>query len=203
MKTALLSHKALTREAELWYSFAEGHEESFSLLYRKCYRSLLGYGQSLGMSDNQAKDAIQDIFLKIYMRKALIKDASTIRAFLFRSIKNYYLNILKTEQRLTDIQEISSSFHFSYSIEERFIKKEEQEILKKKLEGFLSSLSPRQKEIIYLKFLHEMDYKEIASIMNISEQASRNLMYKALERIRKENAEPVFFILFLIQMYIN
>ena len=41
-----------------------------------------------------------------------------------------------------------------------------------------------------------MDYKEIAVIMNLSEQAARNLTHRAMDKLRKEN-DTGFLILIL------
>ena len=64
------------------------------------------------------------------------------------------------------------------------------------IKRILDGLTPRQREIIYLRFLHQMDYKEIAVIMNLSEQAARNLTHRAMDKLRKEN-DTGFLILIL------
>ena len=61
-------------------------------------------------------------------------------------------------------------------------------------------MTPRQKEIIYLRFLHQKEYEEIAQIMDMSEQAARNLTYRAMEKIRKENND-FFVLLFMIALF--
>ena len=48
----------------------------------------------------------------------------------------------------------------------------------------LSFLTPRQREAIYLRFYHDMDYNEIASVMTVSNHAARNLIYEALKLLR-------------------
>ena len=94
-------------ESDLWLSFIEGENEAFSSLYRLCYPKLYAYGCRLGMSDAEVRDVIQDIFLKIYTRPELVKDRFTIRAFLFASIKNAYINLGNYGDRLVAIQNIS------------------------------------------------------------------------------------------------
>jgi RNA polymerase sigma factor (sigma-70 family) len=75
---------------------------------------------------------------------------------------------------------------------------EERNEIKEKIDAILKSLTPRQKEIIYLRFLQQMEYDEIAKIMNMSEQAARNLLHRALENARKNNTGLVLFILLLV-----
>lgn len=77
---------------------------------------------------------------------------------------------------------------------------EEVKALKEKIHRIINSLTPRQKEIIYLRFLHQKEYEEIAQIMDMSEQAARNLTYRAMEKIRKENND-FFVLLFMIALF--
>ena len=77
---------------------------------------------------------------------------------------------------------------------------EELKALKEKIHRIINSLTPRQKEIIYLRFLHQKEYEEIAQIMDMSEQAARNLTYRAMEKIRKENND-FFVLLFMIALF--
>ena len=189
---------SLNNEYDLWLAFIHGDEHAFSELYKKCYRDLYSYGISLGMDEHQAVDAIQDIFLKIYLKSIKIKNAETVRPFLFQSIKNAYLNLLKREQKHISLENLTYDFSFKYTIEDRLINKEDREAVKQKIDKALSTLTSRQKEIIYLRFLHEMEFEEIAVILNISEQAARNLLHRAFEKIRKNANTLDVIILYLI-----
>ncbi len=180
-------------ETDLWVLFSEGNEFAFSQLYTQCFPKLFSYSLNLGMSDSQAKDAIQDLFLKLYDRPLLIKDPDTIRAFMFRSVKNHYLNILKKGERSISLDTTETAFHFNYIIDDTALAKEEQEEVKQRVDKLLSTLTPRQREIIYFRFLHEMEYEEISKIMNISEQSARNLLHKAFDKVR--NTDPKLFLL--------
>ncbi len=187
---------------DLWLSFINGDEKAFTLLYKDIYPDLYSYGIKIGMNSQQVRDTIQDVFVKLYTNTCLVKDPQGIRALLFRSIKNEYLNILKRENifnRIKSEEEAVTTFDITYSIDERLIKEEEYSALKQKVETILDILTPRQREIIYLRFLEEMNYKEIALIMNISEQVARNLLYKSIKRIRETNLQGYYALLFLIE----
>ena len=62
----------------------------------------------------------------------------------------------------------------------------------------LKGLTGRQKEIIYLRFIHEMSFEEISEIMKINIQSARNLLFRSMEKIRKESSSAT--ILFLINV---
>lgn len=185
--------------ADLWIEFTRGDDQAFSLLYSRFYQKLFSYAVNLGMDRATAGDGIQELFLKLYAQPGLVKTPETLSSFLFRSIKNYFLNILKHEERNIALEHIGYSFSFDYTIDEKLIAEDEQNEIKQKIDHLLGTLTARQREIIYFRFLHEMEYEEIARIMDISEQGARNMIYKAFEKIRKNNPEMLLILLFHIR----
>lgn len=178
----------------LWENFLKGDEAAFSSFYKKNYPILYSYGQALQIEEGQIRDIIQDIFLKIYSSPSIIKNSSTIRSLLLVSLRNAYINHKKKQKKITNLDD--ADFVFQYSVENSFGDEEEQRQVKAEVDSIMEKLTPRQKEIIYLRFLHQMSYEEISQIMNMSEQAARNLIYRAVERIRKDNKNS--YVLFLI-----
>ncbi|WP_316818308.1 sigma-70 family RNA polymerase sigma factor [Pedobacter nyackensis] len=180
---------------ELWNSFIEGDLHAFSIFYKKNYPMLFAYGLRLQMDENHARDIIHDMFVKLYTTPSIITTSTTIRSFLLVSMRNAFINIIKGEQKLVDLDNIA--FDFEYAVENDFWNKDEKAQIKEKVDKIIKPLTPRQKEIIYLRFLYQMEYHEISQIMNISEQAARNLVYRTIDRIRKENANSYLILLYL------
>lgn len=187
-------------DSDLWNLFLGGDEEAFSVFYRHNYKKLYSYGISLGMDSELVDDVIQELFVKLYTRPQLIKDFSTIQAFLYVSVRNAFVNHEKQKRKYLYLDEFES-FDLPYSVESTQIEKEEElESLKTRIRKIIDGLTPRQKEIIYLRFLHQKEYEEIAQIMGMSEQAARNLTYRAMEKIRKDN-NNFFVLLFMMVLF--
>ena len=55
----------------------------------------------------------------------------------------------------------------------------------KHLMQVFSQLSSHQQEIIYLYYVNELKHEEIAEIMGINYQSSKNLLFRSLSRLRK------------------
>lgn len=53
------------------------------------------------------------------------------------------------------------------------------------LQRAINHLSPRQREVVYLRFFNDLDYAEVAAVMGLSYQATRNQMYLALKALRE------------------
>ena len=56
---------------------------------------------------------------------------------------------------------------------------------KQKLQKALDLLSHRQRESIYLRYVQELDYEEVASILEINYQSAKNLVSRTLIKLRE------------------
>ena len=64
------------------------------------------------------------------------------------------------------------------------------------IENMLCSLTGRQREAIYLRYMQELEYDEIAVLLNLTTKGTRKLIYRAIERMREQYG-PVLFYFFL------
>ncbi len=187
----------------LWFAYLEGDKKAFSSLYRLSYKSLYSYGISFGIEDQQIRDTIQELFLKLYSGPKLVKDPATLRAYLYASMRNSFINYQKIQQRQLCLEQ-GEEFHLKYSINNVAMEdKEEQEAIKIKLDSLLKLLTPRQKEIIYLRFLHQMEYEEISRIMNLSDQAARNLIHRAMKKMRDNDSNYMSLLSIMVLLPID
>jgi DNA-directed RNA polymerase specialized sigma24 family protein len=68
-----------------------------------------------------------------------------------------------------------------------------------KLKYYLSTLSKRQREAVYLRFNQELEYEEISQIMSINHHSAINLVYEALKLLRKNWVMSFIICLITIQ----
>ena len=87
------------RELNIINRFLHGDHEAYSLLYRDHIQELFSYGKALTGNDERLKDAIQDVFYKLLSNPAALKDVQNLKYFLFKSLKNRLIDILKSEMR--------------------------------------------------------------------------------------------------------
>lgn len=128
------------------------------------------------------EDAIQDLFVKLYQKKIELQDNTKLRPFLFRALKNQIYNQHLRNSKLRSLE--NYDFNLNYTIDEEVFSNEQQG-LSEEVHHIMRGLSGRQKEIIYLRFVHEMSFDEISEIMDIHVQSARNLLFRSIEKIRK------------------
>jgi RNA polymerase sigma factor (sigma-70 family) len=79
----------------------------------------------------------------------------------------------------------NTPFEVIFSVESDYIKKETSSVQNQKLTDALNLLTPRQKEVIYLRYFQELEYAEIAGIMEITVKGVYKLTARGLETLRQ------------------
>ena len=138
------------RELNIINRFLHGDHEAYSLLYRDHIQELFSYGKALTGNDERLKDAIQDVFYKLLSNPAALKDVQNLKYFLFKSLKNRLIDILKSEMRQSQSGEAAAYEQIDFTINDvtvldSLIEEEERLELSRKIKSLLNLLTPRQR----------------------------------------------------------
>ena len=126
--------------------------------------------------------------------------AKTMKFYLFCCLKNRLIDISRRESRTDCFRSEIVPSGFEISIEESLADEEEYQRLKAKVEELMSELTPSQKEAVYLRYMQEMSYEEIAQLLNITPESARKNVFRAMNKMRlaaKRNPTLAFFLLFI------
>lgn len=184
---------------KFWESNHQSVQEGdmqFIALYKFYYQDLYAYGVSLGFNAEDVKDAIQEVYLKLYFNERLCIDEKKMKFYLLRSVRNQLIDWERTKKDVSSIEE-ERSFQLSVSVEESFISDEDDLLLKKRVNRILDLLTDHQREIVYLHFIEEMPYEEIAIMLDMKIQTVRGQVFKAMEKLKKLDSKD-YFLFFLI-----
>lgn len=179
------SHKEC--ESKLWQLFKQGDDGAFSTIYNQYSSKLYYYGLKFTRNRTLIEDTLHDLFYELIRNRKSIGQTDSIFPYLLTSFRHKLFRKLRSEGRYSlkrDQEEYE--FDVMYSIEHEMILEERSVRRKDLFARALQQLSPRQKEAIYLRFTSELDYEEISSIMEMSLEACRNLIYRAIKAL-KEN----------------
>lgn len=195
---------ALT-DIEKWALFKKGDEGAFSFIYSEYSESLYRYGLKFTPDTSLVEDAMHDLFAELLKNRKKLGTTDNILFYLLKSFKRKLLRKIYTEKRY-DVKEEMEDYRFdvTWSAEHELILEEDSEKKSKLLAQALKKLTPRQKEAIYLRFTKELDYKEVAGLMDISVEACRNLISKAISTLKKwisekEGGPAVFFAMIFLK----
>lgn len=133
------------------------------------------------VSTDEAEDAVQEIFLKLWKGKEKIKNYNNPEAFAITMIKNYCFDRIKSKQA-SNLKMVHSNYQTSENVERSIEAKDGVNLVFKIME----TLPEQQKVIIQLRDVEEMEFKEISEILDITEAAIRVGLSRARKTIRKE-----------------
>ena len=166
-------------ETDLWDRFRQGDRAAYAEIYFTHYEALLNYGRRFTPDIALIEDTIQDLFVELWQYHATLSSTTSVRFYLLRALRN------QLSQRLTAPATGTEAFEVEYSFEQRWIESQEEQEKGRVLQEAINRLTPRQREVLYLRFFNDLDYPEVAAVMGLSYQATRNQVYLALKALRE------------------
>lgn len=176
---------------EYWEKFLSNRTESdaFAYIYNYYVNDLLAYGISLGFDEAMSRDAVHDLFYKLYVDRSKLRHVKNPSSYLFTSFRNRLFNIYNRKSKTSSIEDEDLPFSTKVTILDTMIGKEEAEKLKEAVSKLLSELTPRQREAIYLRYMQEMEYGEIAELMEMDSNSARRLVHRGIKALRKKGLD--------------
>lgn len=145
-------------------TFHSAYETYSTMVYRLCMLYL--------KNESEAKDALQDIFLKIWEKKPVFQNEMHCRAWLIQTTKHHCLDLLK-----------SSWFkkRVAYEPDDRGEKEKTQEdrLLEK-----IQMLPAKDREVLCLYYYEEYSIKEISQIIRRKESTIQSRLAAARRRLK-------------------
>lgn len=175
------------RLGEAWNKFKGGDFDSLGLLFEIHYQELFYYGIKIVDLPELVKDTIQDLFADVWERRDKMTSINNFKAYLLISLRRELIRRITKIRKESKSEEVSA-LQFSFSAEEFLINNEEQQSHSRLLADSLSSLTERQREVILLRFFHNLEFAEISQVLEMNIQSVRNLLFRALEKVRKDLA---------------
>jgi RNA polymerase sigma-70 factor (ECF subfamily) len=183
-----------TEESDLIEKIKKGDEKAFETLFHSYYGFLCLYATKILKNDSAAEEIVQDFFVKFWEKREHISIETSIKNYLFRSIKNHSINYIKhNKTKLRYTQKVISESEDNYSDDNNFPETE----LIDKIEESISSLPEKRKEIFRLSRQDGLKYHEIAKKLNISIKTVETQMSLAIKTLRdKLKNYSSFFTIF-------
>lgn len=154
----------------------------FDYIYSEYFTPLYRYCLSQTKNKEVAEDIIQNVFLKVL--KKFPSDQLPPLPYFFTITRNTIIDHWKKKKEL--ILDIST-VPFASLIDEKSdtLKKINQEFSSKEITKALEMLSFEQKEVLTLRFMSELSNPEIAKLLDKSEEAVRQIQYRAIKKLRE------------------
>jgi|SRR6056297_568415 len=165
----------------------QGNIQTFEAVFRSYYEDLCLFAISYVKDKDLAEEIVQDVFYTIWEKRKELKITSSLRSYLFTSVKNKSLNYIRKEdskQKYTTYIKNTKNDKVLTPYDEINTKE-----LSQIIDLTIQRLPERTREIFKMNRFHGLAYKEIAEKLSISIKTVEANMGKALKIFRKALTE--------------
>lgn len=171
----------------LFNKLKEGDKEALKEIYNKCNKIVYGIAFSILKNRDNSEDIVQIVFMKIMNMSKDLLPIKNEMSWIYSLTKNETLNYIRKQKDLVNIEEAY------FLLEED---KEIQKIIEKdSYNNLIKKLPEKDREIISLKILSNMSFREISNLLNIPIGTVQWRYYTALHSLKLMIGNISMFIL--------
>jgi RNA polymerase sigma factor (sigma-70 family) len=188
LKTAFMGPK-IKGINKNWQLLAEGDQQGLYECFNFFYDDLYRFGLSLYKNPELVKEGINNLFLELWKIRHKLADVQNVQQYTLTTYKRIlyktYLQFSEATQTGGLIDDITiDNTPIEPSYESILIASQHDEHMKKRLQKALNQLSPRQKEIIRLRYFDAVAFKDIADQTGLTERTVYNTLHNAIKILR-------------------
>lgn len=140
------------------------------------------FSRRLLSSEAAAKDATQEVLLKLWKMREQLKGIKNIEAYAMTTTKNLCYDVLKSKHHKT-LELVHSNYNDESSSLSSQIEARDEVVL---IAKFISELPEQQRAVIQLRDIEQFTNKEIEEIMNMNSTSVRVALSRARKKIISE-----------------
>jgi RNA polymerase sigma-70 factor (ECF subfamily) len=181
-------------DAEVMLRVRTGDDEAFAFLVEKFRRPIISFMYRSVGSQHVAEELAQEVFLRVYKSRQTYSADAKFTTWLYRIATNLAMNYArdtKSERqgKVSLDEPVDEESDRTLDVpdtmmtaEDAIVKRERMEAIKK----CVLELPERQRVAVLMHKYQEMDYKQIAQALNLSESATKSLLFRAYETLREQ-----------------
>ena len=176
-------------------------KQEFEKLFREYFKPLAAYAKKYLNDIDLSKEIVHEAFLKLWEKRNEVDTNRSVKSYLYTSVYNRSLNYIRDNKKFdktggkTELLERGENWDQSnYMIAAE---------IEAKIAQTLDALPEKCRQIFIMSRYEELKYKEIAEKLDISIKTVETQMSKALKVLRKNLAEYITVLLFVICNLVN
>jgi RNA polymerase sigma factor (sigma-70 family) len=178
----------ITREKKNWALLAEGGEQGLYACFDIFYDDLYRFGLAMYKNPEMVKEGINNLFIELWRIQHKLADVQNVQQYVLTIYKRilYKTYQLYTRNTLTTTldEDTITTAAAEQPYENILIASQHDEITKKRLQKALNQLSPRQIEIIRMRYFDEKSFADIALQTGLTERTIYNTLHNAIKALR-------------------
>ena len=187
-------------DVQLMLDAKAGDELSFELLLRKYRTPLVNFLYRMVRDAAVAEDLAQEVFLRVYRAREEYVPSAKFTTWMFRIATNLALNSVRDNRHrqmeisMDQTVEVGEDEQRAMEVPDKAPNVEQQMVARSRAEMILKAihaLPEKQRAAVLLHKYQELDYDEIARVLECSESALKSLLFRAYETLRVQLAPLV------------
>lgn len=171
--------------ASLLKRIQDGDREAFMTIIRLYQQKVFVMAYSILRNREDALDAVQETFLRLYQKAGLYKPGNSFQGWLLQMAKNISIDSYRKHQRKRREWETSKPLEeIPVAVEDRASDSTASD-LRSAFARSVDKLAKRQKMVFVMRHYNELQFNEISEAMRISVGTAKSLHFKAVQNLRK------------------
>lgn len=158
----------------------KGNDKAFLKIFQKYEEEIYRMAFVYVKNQEDALDVVQDVAYQSFKKIHTLKKPEYFKTWLMKITINCSVNIVKK-----NIKVIQLKPEF-----EGFVGSDDEDIpLSLTLQNLIDTLQKDEKSIVLLRFYQNFTFKEISEVLDIPLGTAKSVLYRALDKLRKEFKE--------------
>src|SRR5438874_11631894 len=186
-------------DADVMLRVKAGDDSAFDYLVQKYRRQIINFMYRMAHNSAAAEDLAQEVFLRVYRSRSSYEASAKFTTWLYRIATNLGMNysrdtrharpenIMNLDEPDEETGQSPDLADKTPSVEEEIMHRERLNAIRQKVEA----LPERQKMAVLMHKYQQMDYRQIADVLKLSESATKSLLFRDFETLRTELREFV------------
>ncbi len=186
-------------DADVMLRVKAGDDSAFDYLVQKYRRPMVNFMYRMAHNAAGAEDLAQEVFLRVYRSRESYEASAKFTTWLYRIATNLAVNHARDTRHERPENQVSldepdeESGHTldladgTPSVEENLVRRERLAAIRQRVQA----LPERQRIAVVMHKYQQMDYRQIADVLKLSESATKSLLFRAYETLREQLREFV------------
>ena len=189
-----MSTKQRDHSEGLVLAFQNGDRNGFDFLFKEYYSRLCFFAELIVKSNDDARDIVQECFVKLWSKRLAINNAEAVKSYLYTTVRNASINFLRNKKTFN--KHTTEADYVQDKADTNWLDQVVHAEILAELYIAITTLPPRMQEVFRKSILEGKNANEIAKDLHTSPSTIRNQKAKALNLIR-EKFGKIAFLLFL------
>jgi RNA polymerase sigma-70 factor (ECF subfamily) len=184
-------------DADVMLRVKAGDQAAFDYLVQKYRRPLISFMYRMARNAAVAEDLAQEVFLRVYRSRGSYEASAKFTTWLYRIATNLAVNHARDTRHerpevMVSLDEPDQESGTSMDVADARMTAEQAIVTRERVLGIrrkVEALPERQRLAVVMHKYQQMDYRQIAEVLKLSESATKSLLFRAYETLREQLKE--------------